>query len=115
MHMVGHDDGGVKLQAVAIETGQAGAHDFADIGTGQGAAAVAGIEPLLDAFVETGLVVGDLSGSPRFWIFLEPRRAFVTELDEFGVGQRVREAEGDPVACAIAPPMGKVAAVDIGR
>jgi hypothetical protein len=111
--MVGHDDSGVKIQAVSVESSQTCTHRFANIGSSQCATAVAGIERLLHAFAKKVVVVALLFEGPRLWISFEPGVSFRAKLTQFGLRQRVSDAECHPVDRALTAPMRKIAPADV--
>lgn len=77
----------MEMQPAAIEPSQAPAHGLANIGSGQGAATIAGIEPLLDAFAEADLVIVLLLYGPGLGVFLEPCLLFDAKLGELVLRQ----------------------------
>ena len=100
MDVVGHDDPREKVVAFAVKMGKTIFDKRANIRASEMAFAAAGIEPGLKLRSESFVIVFPIGFGPRFGMGLHPEDAFGLPLGEFGLGERVGEAECYPVSGA---------------
>ena len=110
MHMCRHDDGGMDLQALAVETQQAIGNDLPHIRSGQRPRAHAGIQPGVVPFAEPAVVFLPLPVIPGLGIGLTPQGKLLLPCSQLVLGNGVRQPETDPVDGAVQMPMRQVAA-----
>ena len=104
--MVGHDDRGMKCQAVVVKSQQTTLYRRPDRRLRECPGSIAGIQPLVQPVAETGVKYEPLLVAPWLRVEPDPEVAFLAPLLQFFLRQGVGEAECDPVDYAVTSPMG---------
>ena len=112
VNMIGHDHIMSERISLSVEMLQRFFDKSRDFQRSQPAFAHPGIEPMVESFRESFMVLGTLSDRMRLRVFNQPLREFLLPLVELGLRDRIRQPERHEVSRTILTPVRQMPGVN---